>query len=63
MEERTSDKAAVLLPADQRERAMAEALATRVLERAKAPRVVPHLPPQGGDHKPDFATVDRLSRG
>ena len=63
MQDSTSNQTAVPLPEDQRERAMAEALGVRVLERAKAPRVVPHLPPsRAGDRQADFATVDRLSR-
>jgi polyhydroxyalkanoate synthase len=63
MQDRISNQTAALQPADQRERAMAEALGARVLERAKAPRVIPSLPPsRAGDHQPDFGTVDRLSR-
>jgi polyhydroxyalkanoate synthase len=62
MHDRTSDGIAVLLPADQRERAMAEAMAARVLERAKTPSVAPFPRPRGGDGQPDFHTVDRLGR-
>ena len=63
MQDRISNQTAVLMPEDQRERAMAEALGARVLERAKAPRVVPHLPPsRAADRQPDFGTVDRLAR-
>ena len=51
------------LPAEERERAMAEARATRVLERAKAPSVAPFARPQRtGDTQPNYRTVDRLAR-
>ena len=63
MQDRISDQAAALLPPDERARATAEALATRVLERAKAPRVVPPFaPPRKVDGQGDFHTVDRLAR-
>ncbi len=63
MQDRTSKQTAALLSADQREQATAEALGARVLERAKAPRVVPHAPThRAGDRQPDFGTSDRLSR-
>jgi polyhydroxyalkanoate synthase len=63
MDEKTSDRTAVPLPSDQREREIATALATRVLERAKAPSVAPFVRPRrAGDGRPDFHTVDRLVR-
>ncbi len=63
MQDRTSNRTVALMPADQREQATAEALGARVLERAKAPRIVPFArPKRAGDRQPDFRTVDRLSR-
>jgi polyhydroxyalkanoate synthase subunit PhaC len=61
MDDKSSDGTAVPYPADQREQA--EALATRVLERAKAPSVTPFAGPRrAGDSQPDYGAVDRLAR-
>jgi polyhydroxyalkanoate synthase len=63
MNEQTLDRTGVPLPAAQREREIATALATRVLERAKAPTVAPFVRPRrAGEGRPDFHTVDRLVR-
>src|SRR5271165_2671064 len=63
MQDEIMDQAPALLPANQREKAMAEALATHVLERAKAPRVAALARPRrAGDGQPNFHTVDRLVR-
>ncbi|HXZ16643.1 MAG TPA: alpha/beta fold hydrolase, partial [Roseiarcus sp.] len=63
MLDKPTDQTAARLPADERERAMAEARATRVLERAKAPSVAPFARPQRtGDTQPNYRTVDRLAR-
>ncbi len=52
-----------LLPPEQRERTMAEALAARVLERAKGPRVSPSTrKSQAGETQPDYRTLDRMAR-
>jgi len=63
MQDEIMDQAPALLPANQREKAISEALATHVLERAKAPRVAALARPRrAGDGQPNFHTVDRLVR-
>jgi polyhydroxyalkanoate synthase len=63
MLDKPKEETVALLPPEQRERAMAEALATRVLERAKAPGVSPFArPSQAGVNQPDYRTLDRMVR-
>ncbi len=58
------ERPAALLSTEERARATAEALASRVLERAKAPRVVPPFagPRKDAGGRQDYDTVDRLAR-
>ncbi|RBP13758.1 polyhydroxyalkanoate synthase [Roseiarcus fermentans] len=63
MDDRPTDKSAELLPAHERTQATAVALASPVLERAKAPGVAPFpRPQQPGGAQPDYRTLDRMAR-
>jgi polyhydroxyalkanoate synthase len=63
MLDKPNEEPGALLPPEQRERAMAEALATRVLERAKGRGVSPSTrKSQAGGAPPDYHTLDRMAR-
>ncbi len=63
MLDKPKEEAVALLPPEQRQRAVAEALATPVLERAKAPGVSPSARSgQAGDNQPNYRTLDRMAR-
>lgn len=63
MLDKPKEQTIALLPPERREQATAEALATRVIVRPKAPGLSSSSKPrQGGDNQPNYRTFDRMSR-